>query len=126
MSAEMQAGDVKVNLLELFVCLRHGMIEPGRFDADWCTNYPCPVDDCEERLKPLDLAPVLKYGGEAFVVEVHGRVDGLYLFANEDLRGEFVNALPEGTGFDEFTETICSYEETRALVRTEEDGEGAA
>lgn len=124
--AELAAGTVKVNLLELFVCPRHGMVEPGRFDVDWTTDVgDCPVEDCDETLQPLDLTPVLKYGGEAYLVEVHGRLDGLYLFATEDLRRGFVDALPEGADFDEFAETICSYEETRALVRAEEDGEGA-
>jgi hypothetical protein len=121
----MAAGDVKVNLLELFVCQRHGMIEPGRFDADWCTDYRCPVYGCDLWLKPLDLTPVLKFGGQAFVVEVHGRADGLYLFATEDLRREFVDALPKGSDFHESEETICSYEETRALARAEADGDGA-
>lgn len=51
----MEVGDQVFDLrLDFFLCPRHGLFVPSRFDEEWTTDDGCPVllehDVCGERL----------------------------------------------------------------------------
>ena len=64
--------------------------------------------------------------GEVYIVDVRERIDGLYVFATPQHRRQFVNALPDGTEFDEFDEPVNGTKGTAALVKAEREADHAA
>jgi len=70
----LRIGDQEFDLrLDFFLCARHGLFVPSRFDEEWTTDDGCPVvlgephDFCGEHLTPVfldNLVPEQVGGGQ--------------------------------------------------------------